>query len=101
MVKENRVIKISNKGWFVANFKLSYESIDNKSITQQSSIIVGQSHTFNITEEIDMSAEKPIRLVGQAVAGLMILNITIEENPACFHVWGTSIFPSWSNMPCW
>ena len=101
MVRESKVIKILNKGWFVANFKLSYETVDNKSITQQTSIIVGQRHTFNITEEINFSVDKPIRLVGEAMAGITIMNITVESSPACFHVWGSTIFPSWSSMPCW
>ena len=65
------MIKIHNKGWYVARFKLIYqdESDPSKNKTLESTIIFGQVHVFNVTDLASFDSQYGVRLKGEVVAG--------------------------------
>lgn len=94
------MIKILNKGWYVAKLTLFYKrALSNGDFYKQTgSITMGQDYAFYMPYDAQLSSTI---VVAHAIAGVRIMSVKVESNPACFHVWGTTLFPVWSKMPCW
>merc|ERR1712150_286300 len=97
-LKDKKVI-ITNKGGYIAEMKLSYVLNNGNNeipVTQTGSILVGQSYAFYIPGTIDYQGDSGGILTVKAIGGIQILMTKIETNPACYHVWGTTLIPFWS-----
>ena len=94
------MIKILNKGWFVAKMTLIYRrEFSNGEITKLGdSIAIGKDYTFKMPYDTDLSSTF---FVVHAVGGVRVFNLKIEKKQDCFHVWGTTLIPQYSRMPCW
>ena len=51
---------------------------------------------FRIPELVDYEAGQGATLVVTAVAGVNVLTVRLHSDPECFHVWGTTTLPQWS-----
>lgn len=71
------------------------------SIVQRGSAALGQDYVFRIPYNILLTGTKGVYLKANAVAGIEIFSVQIENTPVCFHVWGTTLIPFWTYMPCW
>lgn len=89
-----------NKGWYIAKLTLFYKrSLSNGEIYRQTgSIAIGQDYAFYLPYDVDLSSTV---FVAHAIAGIRIFSERIETKNDCFHVWGTTLIPYWSRMPCW
>ena len=92
---------MKNKGFYVAKLSLFYKRHPRSftQVYQQSgSIPIGQDFMFFMPFDTDLESAY---LVAHAIAGVRIMAAQIETTPICYHVWGTTLFPAWSQMPCW
>ena len=94
------VIKIRNKGWYVARLNLYYRrySLPNQIIEQTGQILLGQDYAFYMPYDVDLSSTV---LMAYAVGGVNIMHVNIITSPQCFHMWGTTLFPRWTPINCW
>jgi hypothetical protein len=100
--KGNRdlVIKIANKGWYLAHLTLFYRRLQRPSSIEKrtAQIAISQEYAFTMPYDVDLMS---VILIADALAGLNIMTVNIRTSPECFHLWGTTLFPASSSVPCW
>jgi hypothetical protein len=99
----DRVIKIYNKGWYTADLKLYYEvqeGIEKRRIVQTGHILGGQNYAFYVPYTVNYDGAYGVTLVVHAIAGKQVMSQRVKTSPQCYHVWGTTLIPYWSSMPC-
>lgn len=89
------VVKIKNKGGYIAKAVISYVS-NGVSQSQSKSISNPNSHTFILP----YTAQNIVFTV-HAVAGKQVLSLPISSELECYHVWGTTLTTRYSQMACW
>jgi len=94
------IIKLLNKGWFLAKLTLYYkvDSSNGETLKQTVSIPINKEHIFKLPYDTDL---KSTYLIAHAVAGKNIMIVQIKQRNECFHIWGTSLNSIYSSMPCW
>lgn len=95
------VVKILNKGWFIAKLTLYYKRLSSGTqvIKQTGSIVLGQDYGFYIPFDADLDS---IWLFAHALAGPNIFHLQIRPiHPICFHLWGAVFSPRWTRIDCW
>ena len=100
----DKIVNILNKGWYVASLRITYEVQNGanvvEKVVQTGSIASGQAYGFRIPFSVNYDTEVGCTLEVNAVAGVNVLRVKIRTNPECFHVWGSTLSPSWSNVNC-
>ena len=91
----SKVVKIKNKGLYVAKAEISYAS-NGVSQVQSKSINAPNSQTFILP----FTAQK-ILLTVSAVAGKQVFSLPITNEQECFHVWGTTYVTRYITIACW
>ena len=95
----NVIIKVKNKGWYVADMSVV---VRDKSTTLETYY---SKHIWSPNDEIIVVPQDftkvNVLLQVNAIGGIRIFSLDIKKNYACFHVWGTLFFPAWTEMPCW
>ena len=97
------MIKVFNKGWYVAEMSLTYPiqvGIRKEIATQTASINLGQEFTFRLPYSVDYEYQIGTFLTIKAVAGVQVLNIKITSTPVCIHIWGVTFITRWTFMKC-
>ncbi len=94
------VIKIANKGWYLADLTLFYRRLDASARIEKryAQIPVNQEHAFTMPYDVDL---KSVILIADAFLGYNIMTVSIKTSPECFHLWGTTLNPVYSAVQCW
>jgi hypothetical protein len=71
------------------------------SIVKRGSTTLGRDFVFGIPYNVLLTGTKGVYLRAHAVAGIDIFFQQILRDPQCYHVWGTTLIPFWTPMPCW
>ena len=66
-------------------------------IKETNSISAGNEFTFRMPYDTDLSSAY---LVVHAVAGSQVMSVKIQKKNDCFTVWGTTLSPEYSRIPC-
>ena len=83
--------------------KLSYEiqtATGKQTVTQTGSITSGADYAFYVPFGVNYDGINGCFLEVNAVAGYQVMRTRIRSNPECFHIWGTTLNPSWSTVNC-
>lgn len=99
----DHVVKILNKGWYVADVRVDYELQQNFvkfPIQQKASLTINQDYAFYIPRQVVLEGELGIVFTADAVAGYRIFSIRVPATKTCVHVWGTTLNPKWSYVDC-
>jgi len=91
----SKVVKIKNKGFYVAKAEISYVSNGVLQV-QSKSISAPNSQTFILPY-----TAQNILLTVNAVAGKQVFSLPITNEQECFHVWGTTFVTRYSTIACW
>ena len=71
-----------------------------ETVVQTGSITAGQDYGFYVPFSVNYDGATGCVLEVNAVAGVNVMRVRIRSNPECFHVWGSTLFPSWSSVNC-
>lgn len=100
----DRIVKILNRGWYVASLQAYYELQDNPysrvGVQQRGSIAKNQDFAFYIPGTVDVNTGAGIVISADAVLGVRIFSIRILSSPTCIHIWGTTLIPFWTYVDC-
>lgn len=98
------MIKILNKGWYVAELILNYQvqnGMTKVPAQEKKRIALGQQHIFYLPNIVNYDSTEGTFLIVKAIWGKTVLATRIRSDPECFHIWGTTLIPFWTRMPCW
>lgn len=99
----DHVVKILNKGFYVADVRVDYELQQNFvkfPIQQKTSLVINQDYAFYIPRQVVLEGELGIVFTADARAGYRIFSVRVPASKTCVHVWGTTLMPSWSYVDC-
>lgn len=98
------MVKVLNKGWYVADLTLNYEvqnGLTKVPAQQKKRIAINQDHVFYLPTSVNYDSTGGAVLIVNAIWGKQVVATRIRSDPDCFHVWGTTLIPFWTRMPCW
>lgn len=84
-------------------FKVYYSLLTGQNRTlvlQTGSIVHGQNYGFFIPYTVDYNLGTGCILSVHAMAGNDVMNIRITDNPACYHVYGTTLDTGFTQVVC-
>lgn len=100
----DKVIKIMNKGFLIANMKVSYElQVDaNKvPVVQSGSIVIGQAFAFYVPASVNYDGDVGVTLKIDIPLSFKQISFRLQTSPQCFHIWGIVFSPEFSPVNCW
>ena len=86
-VNGDKFIRVLNKGWYIANLKLTYEiqrGLVKESVTQTGSINLNQDYGFRVPFGVNYDSPAGCILEINAVAGAQVMKQRIVANPRNF-----------------
>jgi len=89
---------VLNKGGYTAELELVYYNPTRT--VQKGTILSLQGYAFYIPGNIDYNTDPGVVLTAKAIGGKTIMSKRLTASPECFHVWGTTLNPVWSNVNC-
>ena len=99
----DHVVKILNKGGYVADIRVDYELQQNLvkfPVQQRGKIALNQDFAFYIPRQVVLEGEIGIVFTAEAIGGVRIFSIRVPADPTCVHIWGTTLIPYWSFIDC-
>lgn len=102
----DKFVRVKNKGWYIANLKLTYQvqrqgsQGTKETVVQSGSITAGQDYGFKVPYGVVYDSPFGCTLTVEAVAGVRVMSVRISSDPQCFDVWGGSLTPKWSSVNC-
>jgi len=102
-VNTDHVIKILNKGWYLADIWVDYEQqsgLTKFPVQQRGQIGLNGDYAFYVPRSVVLEGELGIVFTAWAVAGVRIFSIRVPSTPLCVHTWGTTLFPAWTFIDC-
>jgi len=90
----DKKIIVVNKGGYTSWMELIYYN-PTKTV-QTGSITSGQAYAFYVPGELDYNVGEGARLNVYALGGNTVFSERVFNNPACYHVWGTTLNGQWS-----
>lgn len=105
-VNTDQVVKVKNKGGYVAYLKMDYELTDQatgrkRPIQQTGRIPLNYDYAFYIPRAVVLDGEFGAVLTVTTGTGRRVLREKIRRSPECIHVWGSVTRPKWTYVNCW
>ena len=88
-----KIVKVKNLGWYTAAMMLTYLTFDLNGVPTpgiQTAEVLGwgNDYTFYVPNNANYFKGTGAHLVIRAVAGSLVMDYTIDNDPLCFHIWG-------------
>ena len=96
---EDFYVRVLNKGWYTADVQLTYtrKLSNNQAQTVGRTILALQEAVFRLPSD---TLSFTTRLIVNAVLGVRVMDVQLSGKNQCFDVWGTTLIPFWTPMPC-
>ena len=90
---------MKNKGGYIASLTLRYKLFGKNEVLTKSNLLAPNQYVFSLNYcATDVYLDVKAVLGKKVIDSFKITSMPLE--PQCFHVWGTTLNPKWSQIDC-